>query len=145
MEMTMETTFAKSDKPATPATHATSTSKRSWAGRIISGLTVLFLIFDSVVKLVQSHWALEATVRLGYSEKVVLPLGIVLLVSTLLYTLHRTSVIGAILLTGYLGGATATHVRVGESFVFPIVFGALVWLGLWLRDSQLRALIPARR
>jgi hypothetical protein len=135
METTMET---MSDKPAAPAAQI-------WTGRILSGLTVLFLIFDSVVKLVQSHWALEATVRLGYSEQVVLPLGIVLLASTLLYVLPRTSILGAILLTGYLGGATATHVRVGQPFVFPIVFGVLVWLGLWLRDARLRALIPARR
>jgi hypothetical protein len=135
METTMET---MSDKPAAPAAQI-------WTGRILSGLTVLFLIFDSVVKLVQSHWALEATVRLGYSEQVVLPLGIVLLASTLLYVLPRTSVLGAILLTGYLGGATATHVRVGQPFVFPIVFGVLVWLGLWLRDARLRALIPALR
>jgi hypothetical protein len=135
METTMET---MSDKPAAPAAQI-------WTGRILSGLTVLFLIFDSVVKLVQSHWALEATVRLGYSEQVVLPLGIVLLASTLLYVLPRTSVLGAILLTGYLGGATATHVRVGQPFVFPIVFGVLVWLGLWLRNARLRALIPARR
>jgi hypothetical protein len=62
-----------------------------------------------------------------------------------LYALPRTSILGAILLTGYLGGATATHVRVGQPFVFPIVFGVLVWLGLWLRDARLRALIPARR
>jgi hypothetical protein len=139
METTMEMTFAKSDRPAAPA------AKRIWAGRILSGLTVLFLTFDSVVKLVQSHWALEATAKLGYSEQVVLPLGIVLLVSTLLYVLPRTSILGAILLTGYLGGATATHVRVGEPFVFPIVFGVLVWLGLWLRDERLRSIIQARR
>ena len=139
METTMEMTFAKSDKPVTPA------AKRIWAGRILSGLTVLFLTFDSVVKLVQSHWALEATAKLGYSEQVVLPLGIVLLVSTLLYVLPRTSILGAILLTGYLGGATATHVRVGQPFVFPIIFGVLIWLGLWLRDERLRSIIQARR
>jgi hypothetical protein len=115
-----------------------------WTGRIFSGLIVLFLIFDSAVKLVQSHWAMEATAQLGYSEQVVLPLGIVLLVSTLLYSFPRTSILGAILLTGYLGGATATHVRVGQPFVFPIVFGVLVWLGVWLRDSRLRALTPSR-
>jgi hypothetical protein len=119
--------------------------KLTWTGRIISGLTVLFLIFDSAVKLVQSHWAMEATVQLGYSEQVVLPLGIVLLVSTVLYALPRTSVFGAILLAGYLGGATATHLRAGQPFMFPVVFGVLVWLGVWLRDQRLRALIPLRR
>ena len=105
----------------------------TWTGRILSGLTVLFLVFDSVVKLVQSHWALEATAKLGYSEHVVLPLGIVLLASTILYALPHTATLGAILLTGYLGGATATHVRVGQPFLFPIIFGVLLWLGLWLR------------
>jgi len=137
---TMETSVAKSNKPAAPAARTWI-----WIGRILSGLTVLFLIFDSAVKLAQSHWALEATAQLGYSEHVVLPLGIVLLGSTALYAFPRTSIFGAILLTGYLGGATATHLRVGQPFVFPIVMGVLLWLGVWLRDEQLRALTPWRK
>lgn len=90
----------------------------------------------------------EATVRLGYPESVIVPLGFVLLVCTVLYLIPLTSVLGAILLTGYLGGAVATHVRAGEglfSLVFPIIFGVLIWLGLYLRDDRLRALVPLRR
>lgn len=136
----METTIAKA-RPQ-PVARA---SKQIWAGRILSGLIVLFLVFDSAVKLVQSHWAMEATAQLGYSTAVVFPLGAVLLASTILYILPGTSILGAMLLTAYLGGATATHVRVGQPFVFPIAFGVLVWLGLWLRDARVRALVPLAR
>jgi DoxX-like protein len=122
--------------------------KRLWAGRIISGLPALFLLVDGAMKLVKPAPVVEATVRLGYSENVILPIGIVLLVCTVLYLTPRTSVLGAILLTGYLGGAVATHVRAGEGsfpILFPVVFGALIWLGLYLRDERLRALVPLRR
>ena len=90
----------------------------------------------------------EATVKLGYAETVILPLGIVLLGCTVLYAIPRTSVLGAILLTGYLGGAVVTHVRVGDTLftiVFPIIFGVLIWGGLYLRDERLRALIPLQK
>jgi len=122
--------------------------KRLWAGRIIGGLPALFLLVDAIMKLVKPVPVVEATVKLGYSENVIVPLGIVLLVCTVLYLIPRTSVLGAILLTGYLGGAVATHVRAGEglfSIVFPIIFGALLWLGLYLGDDRLRALVPLRR
>lgn len=119
--------------------------KRLWAGRIISGLTVLFLLFDCVVKLLKLAVAIEATARLGYTESLVFGIGVAEFVCTILYVIPRTSVFGAILLTGYLGGATATHVRIGDPFFFPIVFGALIWAGLWLRDDQLRTFIPLRR
>lgn len=118
-----------------------------WAGRIISGLPALFLLVDGVMKLVKPAPVVEATVRLGYPESVILGLGIVLLASTILYLIPTTSVLGAILLTAYLGGAVATHVRVGESLfsiIFPIVFGSLIWLGLYLRDARLRSLVPLR-
>jgi hypothetical protein len=90
---------------------------------------------------------IEATVKLGYPESVIIGLGAVLLISTILYLIPKTSVLGAILLTGYLGGAVATHVRVQEgwfSIVFAVVFGALLWLGLYLRDERLRALLPLK-
>lgn len=119
--------------------------KRLWAGRIISGLTVLFLLFDCVVKLLKLAVAIEATARLGYPESLVFGIGVAEFVCTILYVIPRTSVFGAILLTGYLGGATATHVRIGDPFFFPIVFGALIWAGLWLRNDQLRTFIPLRR
>jgi DoxX-like family len=118
-----------------------------WTGRVVSVLAALFLLFDGVMKLFKPGFVVEATVRLGYSEDVILGLGIVLTASTLLYLIPQTSVLGAILLTGYLGGAVATHVRVGDpifTIVFPIIFGALIWGGLYLRDERLRTLIPLR-
>lgn len=121
--------------------------KRLWAGRIISGLPAMFLLMDGIMKLVKPAPVVEATVKLGYSENVIVPLGVVLLVCTVLYLIPRTSVLGAILLTGYLGGAVATHVRAGEglfSIVFSVIFGALLWLGLYLRDGRLRAIVPLR-
>jgi hypothetical protein len=122
--------------------------KRLWAGRIISAAPALFLLLDGIMKLVKPAPVVQAKVRLGYSENVIIPLGMVLLVCTVLYLIPRTSVLGAILLTGYLGGAVATHVRAGEglfSIVFPIIFGVLIWLGLYLRDDRLRALVPLRQ
>ena len=114
-----------------------------WAGRIISGLPVLFLLVDGVMKLFKPAPVVEATVALGYTESVIIPIGVVLIVCTILYVIPKTSVFGAILLTGYLGGAVATHVRTGESLfsiVFPVIFGVLLWLGLYLRDTRVRAL-----
>jgi len=130
------------------ATQTASVSKkRLWAGRIIGLLPALFLLLDGVMKLVKPAPVVEATVRLGYSENVILPLGIVLLICTVLYLIPLTSVLGAILLTGYLGGAVATHVRAGEGafpILFPVVFGMLLWGSLWLRDQRLRELTPLR-
>lgn len=116
-----------------------------WAARIISGLVALFLLMDGAMKLVKPAFVVDETMRLGYPERVILPLGVVLIVCTILYLIPKTAVLGAILLTGYLGGAVATHVRAGEpvfSVVFAIVFGVLVWLGLYLRNPTLRLLIP---
>lgn len=118
-----------------------------WAGRVISALAVLFFLFDGIMKLVKPPIVVTSTVDLGYHESVIIPLGVVLITCTLLYIIPRTSVLGGILLTGYLGGAVATHVRVGAGafpIVFPIIFGVLVWGGLFLRDRRLRALIPLR-
>ncbi len=118
-----------------------------WAGRIISALLALFLLLDGVLKLVKPAPVVEATVRLGYNESVILGLGIVLVACTILYLIPRTAILGAILLTGYLGGAVATHVRVGEGLfpiVFPVILGVLIWLGLYLRDGGLHSLIPLR-
>lgn len=118
-----------------------------WVGRIASYLPALFLLVDGAMKLVKPPVVVEATVNLGYPESVIVPIGAVLIVCTILYLLPVTSVLGAILLTGYLGGAVATHVRIGEglfSIVFPVIFGMLLWFGLYLRDARLRALIPLR-
>ena len=126
----------------------TSVSKSNlWIGRIVGGLAALFLLLDAVMKLAKPSFVVEGTVKYGYAESTIVPLGIVLLVSTILYLIPRTSVLGAIILTGYLGGAVATHVRAAEglfSIFFAITFGVLLWLGLYLRDPQLRALVPLR-
>jgi hypothetical protein len=121
---------------------------RLWAGRIMSALPVLFLLMDGVMKLVKPEFVVKATVQLGYPESVIFGLGIVVLVCVILYVVPRTAVLGAILLTGYLGGAVATHVRVGDSLfshaLFPVYFAILLWGGLYLREERLRALIPLR-
>lgn len=126
----------------------TSVSKKSlWIGRIVSGLPALFLLVDGAMKLVKPAVVVEATTKLGYSESLIVPLGVVLIACTILYLIPPTSVLGVILLTGYLGGAVATHVRAAEGtfpIVFPIILGALLWLGLYLHDPRLRALIPLR-
>ena len=126
---------------------AATSRKMLWAGRIISALPVLFLLMDGAMKLAKPAFVVEATVRLGYPESVIIGLGIVLLSCTLLYVIPRTSVLGAILLTGYLGGAVATHVRVSAGLfeiIFPVIFGGLLWGGLFLRERRLRDLIPLR-
>ncbi|HEV3258985.1 MAG TPA: DoxX family protein [Gemmataceae bacterium] len=122
--------------------------KMLWAGRILSALPALFLLFDGAMKLVKPDFVVKATVELGYPEGVIVPLGIVLVTCTVLYLIPPTAVLGAILLTGYLGGAVATHVRAGQGpfeILFPVIFGAILWSGLFLRDERLRALIPWRR
>lgn len=120
---------------------------RLWAGRIMGGLPALFLLVDAIMKFVKPKPVVDETVRLGYPEGVIIGLGVVLLASTILYLIPKTSILGAILLTGYLGGAVATHVRMGEGWfpiLFPVIFGALLWAALWLRDARLQKLIPLR-
>jgi hypothetical protein len=115
-----------------------------WAGRIASALPVLMLLFSGIMKLVKPAMVVQEFSRLGYPESLVIVIGVLELACTVVYIIPRTSVLGAILLTAYLGGAAATHVRIGDPFVFPVVFGVLVWLGLFLRDDRLRALVPLR-
>jgi DoxX-like family len=118
-----------------------------WAGRIISALAVLFLLFDGVLKLLKTAEVVDVTVQLGYPESIIVNLGIVLITSTIIYVIPRTTFLGAILLTGYLGGAIATHVRTGGplfSILFPVILGVFIWGGLYLRDKQLRTIIPLR-
>jgi hypothetical protein len=120
-----------------------------WTGRILSGLVVVFMLFDSVIKILKMPFAVDATVQLGYSASLVAPIGIIELVCALLYAMPRTSLLGAVLLTGHLGGAIATHLRHGDPLfshvLFPTYIGALLWVGLLLRDARLRELFPWRR
>jgi hypothetical protein len=118
-----------------------------WAGRIISLLAVLFLAFDTIIKVLNMAPAVEATTQLGYPASLVVGIGILELICTAVYAIPRTSVLGAILLTGYLGGAIATQVRAESplfSVIFPVIIGAMVWGGLFLRETRLRALVPLR-
>lgn len=129
---------------------AAPTSKKVlWTGRVISAVVVLFLVFDSVIKFIKPAPVVEAFVHLGWPLSLAVSLGILLLSCTALYMIPRTSILGAILLTGYLGGAVATHLRVGDPLfshvLFPTYLGLLLWLGLYLREDGLRALIPMRR
>jgi hypothetical protein len=114
----------------------------------MSALPVLFLLVDGAMKLIKPAPVVEGTLQLGYPESVIVGLGIVLLACVALYAIPQTSILGAILLTGYLGGAVATHVRVGNPLfshiLFPIYVATLVWGGIYLRDPRLRALIPLR-
>lgn len=128
-------------------TTKTNKSKRI-SGWILSGIVILFLLFDAFGKLTQPEMVVKGTLELGYPETVLLDLGIVLLISTLLYAFPKTSLIGAILLTGYLGGAVATHVRVENPLfshtLFPVYLGILLWLGLYLRYPRLTLFMPPR-
>ncbi|MGH9972102.1 MAG: DoxX family protein [Pyrinomonadaceae bacterium] len=118
-----------------------------WAGRIMSGLPALFLLVDGGMKLFKPQVVVEATVQLGYPESVIVGLGLVLLACTLLYVLPCTAILGAVLLTGYLGGAIASQIRVGAplfNIAFALIVGTLVWGGLWLRDRSLREMLSPR-
>jgi len=110
--------------------------------RLLGAAVILFLIVDGAGKVLRLAPYVEGTAKVGYPAGCLLPLGIVLLASTILYAIPRTAVLGAILLTGYLGGATATHVRLGQPFVVPVVFGVIVWGCLYLRDARLRSILP---
>jgi hypothetical protein len=129
------------DSP-TPLISRTSRSL-VWTGRVLTGLSVAFLLVDGFGKLVPLAPVIEATQQLGYAADVIRPLGIVLIIATLLHVAQRTQVLGALLLTAYLGGATATLVRVGSPCWFPVVIGAVLWAGLCLRNPRVRALVLA--
>jgi hypothetical protein len=116
--------------------------------RALSTLPVLFLALDGVIKLIKPEVVVQTTVQLGYPETTITGIGVALLVSTLLYVMPRTSLLGAILLTGYLGGAVATHVRVGNPWMthtlFPVYVALLIWGGLCLRHPRIAALCLGR-
>ncbi|HET6283985.1 MAG TPA: DoxX family protein [Polyangia bacterium] len=138
-----------SEKTVAIAQTAPVSKKALWAGRCISGLAVLFLAFDATVKVLQLPPAVQGTVELGYPVGVIFGLGVLQLALLLIYLMPRTAVLGAVLWTGYLGGAVATHVRVGHPWLshilFPIYVAALIWGGLWLRRQGVRALFSLRR
>ncbi len=127
----------------------TQSSGRLWAGRILTALPVLFLLFDVVIHFMKPAVVVTGFEQLGWSASLSVPLAIVELVCLVLYLIPRTSVLGAVLLTGYLGGAVATNLRVGApmftNILFPVYVGLFLWGGLYLRDAGLRAVFPVRK
>ena len=125
-------------------TSTPSSTGMVWTGRVLSTLPVLMLLMSATMKFVKPPGFAEGLAKLGLPENQANGLGVIELVCTALYVIPQTSVLGAILLTGYLGGATATHVRVGDPWFAPVLIGVVLWLGLFLRGKRLRALIPFR-
>ena len=126
---------------------ASSSKTMIRTGYVLSTLAVLFLIFDAVGKVLQPAAVVEPMAQLGYPASATLGIGLLLLACVAVYVFPRTAVLGAALLTGYLGGAVASQVRIGAGLfpmLFPILMGALVWGGLFLREPRLRALVPLR-
>ena len=139
-----------SNIPAGESPASTGSGRKAlWAGRVLSGLAVLFLGFDAVFKLTSADAAASASAQLGWSASAILQLGVIELLCLAVYLVPRTAVVGAVLWTGYLGGAVATHLRVGDPLpthtLFPLYVAALLWGGLWLRDRRVRALIAPTR
>ena len=117
-----------------------------WGGWILSGIVILWMgVLGTVIALTNRAMVEEGMAKYGYPASAVIPIQVVAVLCVILYAIPRTAVLGAILLTGYLGGAVATHVRAGEPWFFPVIFGVIVWLALYLRDPRVRDLAPLRR
>ena len=135
---------------SSPSDTASVSTSALWSGRVVSGLVIVFLLFDGAIKLVPWPVVTEAMDRIGYgsSETLARTLGAITIACTVLYAIPPTSILGAILLTGYLGGAMASHLRIGSPLFSHVLFGfylgLMLWGGLWLRDRSLRALMPFR-
>jgi hypothetical protein len=136
------TTMIDTNEPV--AETASGSKKLLWTGRIMSAVPVLVLVMSAVMKFAKPAPVLQGFAHLGLPETPAIGLGVLELACTALYVIPRTAVLGAILLTGYLGGAIVSHLRVGDAFIGPLIFGVLIWAGLFLREKRLRALIPLR-
>lgn len=145
----MDTTLdsIRTASPASATASATAAPRR-WPGRVLSGIPAAFLAFDAAIKLVNPPFVTEASVRIGVPPELSVGLGVLLAACLALYLISRTAPLGAVLLTGYLGGAVFTHLRIGDPLIshtlFPIYVGALLWAGLYLRDDRVRRLVAAR-
>lgn len=131
-----------------PEVHVSTSKAALWSGRVISGIVILFSIFDGVTKVIKEPHVVAASADLGYSLNSIVLIGGLLLFCTLLYAIPRTAVLGALLMTGYLGGAVASNIRVGHPLfqcIFPLLFAALAWAGIFVRDARLREMIPLRK
>jgi hypothetical protein len=141
----MNTETKESFDAATVQPHGPVSKKTYWIGWVMSALPSLMLLFSAAMKFVQPPDVIKGFQHLGWPERLALPLGILEIACTVVYLVPRTAVLGAVLLTGYLGGAMATHIRIGEPFITHIVLGVVIWGGIFLRDPRLRALIPFRK
>jgi DoxX-like family len=119
--------------------------KRLWTGYILTALPVLMLLFSAALKLAKLPAVVQEFARLGFAESLIVPIGILEAACAIVYAIPRTAMLGAVLVAAYLGGATVTHVRVGDPFIGPVVLGMMAWLGLWLREPGLRELAPTRK
>ncbi len=134
--------------PVSAAVHTSSATTqpaaRVWIGRTLTTIAVVFLIMDATIKVLKLPVAVDSTVQVGYSAAVVLPIGLLEIALLVLYLIPRVAPLGAVLWTGYLGGAVATHLRLGDPLLthvlFPTYVGAMLWTGLWLRDARVRAI-----
>ena len=137
------------DRSPVAAPDAATSAAARWGGRVLTGISILFLTFDAVAKIAGVKQAVDGSVQLGYPANTVVPIGFVLLACVILYAIPRTGPLGAVLLTGYLGGAIATNVRVGSPLfshvLFPTYVAAILWSGLYLRDTRVRALVRSAR
>jgi DoxX-like family len=124
---------------------AAVSKKTLWTGYVMSALPVIALVMSGVMKLTKSATVVQGFAHFGYQEASIIPLGILEIACTVLYLVPQTSILGAILVTGYFGGATATTYRIGEGWAPTVILGILVWGGLFMRDPRLRALIPIRK
>jgi len=129
--------------------NGSTTSKAGlWTGWIITILCTLFMLMDAVMKIIKEKHSLDGCAQIGWPVELIQPIGIILLICTILYIVPRTSILGAILLTGYLGGAVSVMARAQayhHPYLFPVIIGVLVWAGLYFRDASLRRMIPIRR
>ncbi|HUB59771.1 MAG TPA: DoxX family protein [Puia sp.] len=126
----MQTTIVTTEKSPSKAV--------LWTGRILMGICILFLLFDAITKIFPNKYVLDASAKIGWTIHTLRPLGIVLLLSTILYAIPRTTIFGAVLVTAWMGGATASDILAGYNFIFPIIFGILVWTGLGLTHTHHR-------
>jgi hypothetical protein len=141
MENVLTPTTSLDDRSSQVANSRAPRRTGLWIGRVLTGLCAAFLLVDAGGKLLMLAPYVEGTQKVGYAIGVLRPLGVVLALATLLHLFPRTQLLGALLLTAYLGGATATHVRMGQPFWFPVAMGAILWIAYALRSPSLRALI----
>jgi hypothetical protein len=130
-------------------TQQSVSKKRVWTGRILTALAVLFMLFDSITKLLRVDAVVKASAQLGFTPEDISVIGSILLICVIVYVIPRTSILGAILLTGYFGGAVATNLRMGtplfSNILFPVYFGIIVWAGLFLREQRVSRIFFLRK